>query len=260
MISKRRWIGSHRLVDSLSSKRQFRLSGILFVALVLLAAGWVLTSHGAVLTGARSDSEAAARVNAPGATTIGAPSAVENWGASAVPGQLLIPPAAEPIVIEPNLSGAIPATITYDSLVAGLLGQVTTGTVYSVTGGLSGEWPVVVGGSLYTFTTRSTLSGEPVDKATQYVYEYLEVLGYNVSYHGFSFWDTEARNVIGEKPGRVFPEQAVLLTAHIDSAPWVGDAPGADDNASGSAALMIAADLLCDFEFEYTVRFVFFTG
>ena len=260
MISRRMRIGSHRLGDSLSSRRCCRVSGVLLVALLLLATGWVLAPQASVLTRATGDSGAAARVNALGAATVADLSGDVNGGAIAAPGQPLIPPGAEAVVFAPSLSGAIPTTITYDSLVAGLLGRVTTDAVYSATGGLSGEWPVVVGGSPYTLTTRSTLSGEPVDKATQYVYEYLEALGYDVGYHGFSFWGTEARNVIGEKPGSVFPEQIVLLAAHIDSAPWVGDAPGADDNASGSAAVMIAADLLAGFEFEYTVRFVFFTG
>jgi hypothetical protein len=61
----------------------------------------------------------------------------------------------------------------------------------------------------------------------------------------------------------VYPDQIVLLTAHLDSRAesWPHDpAPGADDNASGSTALMIAADLLADLDFAFTVRIVFFTG
>jgi hypothetical protein len=71
------------------------------------------------------------------------------------------------------------------------------------------------------------------------------------------------RNVVGEKQGLVHPEQIFLLTAHLDSraADWPHDpAPGADDNASGAAALLAAADLLADLDLAYTIRIVFFTG
>jgi Zn-dependent M28 family amino/carboxypeptidase len=36
--------------------------------------------------------------------------------------------------------------------------------------------------------------------------------------------------------------------------------PGADDNASGCAALLQAAEILADKDFAFTIRFVFFTG
>jgi PKD repeat protein len=42
--------------------------------------------------------------------------------------------------------------------------------------------------------------------------------------------------------------------------PSSGPAPGADDNASGSAAVMLAAKIMKDYAFGRTIRFVFFTG
>ena len=35
---------------------------------------------------------------------------------------------------------------------------------------------------------------------------------------------------------------------------------GADDNASGSTGVMVAAEILSQYEFERTIRYVFFTG
>jgi hypothetical protein len=169
----------------------------------------------------------------------------------------------DPIVLTPRATGIIPTIPLYDPLIAGLLAQITTASVAGYDRGLSGGWPVLVGGEPYALTTRYTYSGEPIAKATQYVYEHMQALGYNVSYHNYTLSYHNLRNVIGEKRGLVHPDQIFLLTAHLDSraASWPHNpAPGADDNASGSTALMIAADLLAVLDFEYTIRIVFFTG
>ena len=169
----------------------------------------------------------------------------------------------DPIVLVPRTSGAIPTTPLYDPLVTGLLVHITDDTVSGYDGGLSGEWPVLVGGQSYLLATRYSYSGEPIAKATQYVYEHMQAQGYDVHYHNYWLSGYALRNVVGEKQGLVHPDQIFLLTAHLDSraAAWPHDpAPGADDNASGSAALLIAADLLADLDLAYTIRIVFFTG
>ena len=169
----------------------------------------------------------------------------------------------DPIVLIAPATGAIPTTPLYDPLVADSLTRVTTETVAGYAGGLSGEWPISVGGAPYTLLTRYSYSGVPIAKATQYVYEHMEALGYDVSYHNYTLSGYSLRNVIGEKQGLVHPEKIVLLTAHLDSRAkdWPHDpAPGADDNASGCVALLVAADLLADVDFAYTIRLAFFTG
>ncbi len=172
-------------------------------------------------------------------------------------------PLLDPIVLTPSATGAIPTSPLYDPLVADLLTHITTATVYSYDGGLSGEWPIQVGGTPYTLLTRYSYSGTPIAKATQYVYEHMQSLGYAVRYHNYTYNGYSLRNVIGEKQGLVHPDKIVLLTAHLDSRAAVAPhnpAPGADDNASGSTALLIAADLLADLNFDYTIRLAFFTG
>jgi leucyl aminopeptidase len=55
----------------------------------------------------------------------------------------------------------------------------------------------------------------------------------------------------------------VILSAHLDSTSIQSDytqAPGAEDNASGSAALLEAARLLRDFRFERSLQIIWFTG
>lgn len=62
-------------------------------------------------------------------------------------------------------------------------------------------------------------------------------------------------NVIVEIPGREAPSEVLIVGAHFDAAPL---APGADDNGTGTAALMELARVLRDSPMKRTVRFVFF--
>ena len=50
--------------------------------------------------------------------------------------------------------------------------------------------------------------------------------------------------MVGVWPGTSNASEIVVLCAHIDDMPSGSDAPGADDNASGSVAVMAAAEIL----------------
>lgn len=68
------------------------------------------------------------------------------------------------------------------------------------------------------------------------------------------------RNVVGIQPGEGRPGEIVVVCAHLDDMPEAGPAPGADDNASGSAAVLEAARILSQYRFDRTLHFVLFTG
>jgi hypothetical protein len=104
------------------------------------------------------------------------------------------------------------------------------------------------------------LQFEAISMTTRYAYEWLAEIGLDVSYHAYSWGDYEGRNVVAEKPGLIDPDVIYLITAHLDDMPAGPRAPGADDNASGSVAAMLAARLLAERHLAYTVRFVLFTG
>ncbi|UCC78053.1 MAG: M28 family peptidase, partial [Anaerolineales bacterium] len=147
-----------------------------------------------------------------------------------------------------------------DPIVQDMIDQVDSTALYDYVGGLSGEWPVDVGGTPYTITTRYTYSGEPIQKATQYVGEHLAALGLDVEYHE---WDEPTDpNVVGELTGRTSPENIFIIGGHLDStSPYqYEDAPGADDNASGSGGTLMAADILTQYDWDCTLRFAFWTG
>ena len=68
-------------------------------------------------------------------------------------------------------------------------------------------------------------------------------------------------SVVATKPGTVSDDQ-VIICGHFDSIsedPY-NIAPGADDNASGSAAVLEAARVMSPYPYERTVRFICFSG
>jgi photosystem II stability/assembly factor-like uncharacterized protein len=69
-------------------------------------------------------------------------------------------------------------------------------------------------------------------------------------------------NVVSTKTGSVNPDQQVIICAHMDDTSQMPetDAPGADDNGSGSAAVMEAARLFSAARFEKTIKFCLWTG
>ena len=126
---------------------------------------------------------------------------------------------------------------------------------------LAGAAGVTVGGSPHTFTTRYTHNSQ-CDLAEQYAYEAFQAMGYTVEYDDFNVQSTTARNVIATLPGSVTPENVYIFCGHLDSTSPLpnSSARGANDNASGSAAVLAGADILRDYEFESTIRFILFTG
>ncbi len=69
-----------------------------------------------------------------------------------------------------------------------------------------------------------------------------------------------APNIIGTIPGRVTPDQVYIVIGHLDDMPSSGSAPGADDNASGSALVTALAEVMSGYDFSSTIRFLAVTG
>jgi hypothetical protein len=122
---------------------------------------------------------------------------------------------------------------------------------------------------------------DAADVAADWLLRELRSYGYDVAAEPFlhtrfatlnqKFADFHMRNVVAEKPGQgPNRHRTLLLTAHYDSIAsrtegWEDDwrdmpAPGANDNASGVATVLEAARIFQDIEFDFTVRFVLFSG
>jgi len=158
------------------------------------------------------------------------------------------------------LSSAPASGMTFNSTVNTLVSGVNQTdlalTLYEFTGVL----PSSVGGQPYTFFTRNATSGASITNAEQYVYEHLLSYGLSsVSYQPYT-GKTPGRNVVGEITGATRPSEIVVIGCHLDDMPLGSVAPGADDDASGVAAVLAMAKAFTPYHCERTIRFVFFGG
>ena len=97
-------------------------------------------------------------------------------------------------------------------------------------------------------------------RAAEYLFATYQSFGYEPEYQWF-----EHRNAIGSKTANVIatlkgttnPELVYVVSSHFDS---VAAGPGADDDSSGTAALLEAARVLKDHPLPATIIFASFTG
>lgn len=82
----------------------------------------------------------------------------------------------------------------------------------------------------------------------------LKAYGLMTGQHNFS---TTGTNVYAIKPGYEFPDSIFIFSAHYDSWHSGRISPGADDNASGVAAVLEAARILSQYTTKYTILFAF---
>jgi hypothetical protein len=65
-------------------------------------------------------------------------------------------------------------------------------------------------------------------------------------------------NIIAVKYGEVFPDSVIIMGAHYDS--YALGAPAADDNGSGTAAVMEAARTITNNDYKRTIKLIFFAA
>lgn len=94
-------------------------------------------------------------------------------------------------------------------------------------------------------------------KAANYIETQLRAAGYEVSRQVYEVDGLECYNIEAGLTGQTRPDEIVLVGAHYDT--YAGT-PGADDNASGVAALLALARRFKDIQPDRTLRFVAFTN
>lgn len=191
--------------------------------------------------------------------------AAASPGPAAEPGGPAVTSTPQP---DAGRFGPAPAiALTSDPRVQAMMDQVQTEDLLYHLTALTGERVTTIGGEPYTILTRysqKTPGGtEGVRKAAQYLLERYAEWGIQAEAWHYSTYDWV--NVVAELPGWVHPERVHILCAHYDSrsengTSSEGRAPGADDNGSGTVAVLLAADILRQHAFEDTIRFVHFSG
>ena len=91
--------------------------------------------------------------------------------------------------------------------------------------------------------------------ARDYIREMFRSYGLQVQEHAFSNTDGTGVNLVAHMAGRRTDIQPLLVSAHYDTVPC---SPGADDNASGVAAMLECARVLAATPLDYAIDFVAF--
>ena len=96
-----------------------------------------------------------------------------------------------------------------------------------------------------------------LNTTADYIEETLQAMGYAVTSQAYTVQATSVRNLEAVLGGTSLAEEIVLIGAHYDT---VSESPGANDNASGVAALLEIARLLAAKPLARSVRFVAFVN
>ncbi|UCF49084.1 MAG: M28 family peptidase [Thermoplasmatales archaeon] len=102
-------------------------------------------------------------------------------------------------------------------------------------------------------------TGSPAcEQAGEYIYNEFESYGLEARYDDWTYSSYSGNNIEGTRYGiDETSDEIYIILAHYDS---VSSSPGADDDGSGTAAVLAAAKLLSQYEFNHTVRFLAVDG
>ena len=98
---------------------------------------------------------------------------------------------------------------------------------------------------------------QALEASADYIEKRFQVSGYTVASQDFVVEGNRVRNLEAELAGTVLPSEIVLVGAHYDS---ILGSPGANDNATGTAAVLEIARLLAGQKLARTLRFVTFVN
>jgi hypothetical protein len=143
----------------------------------------------------------------------------------------------------------IPMRSGYDDTVGDIVGAVNQDSLISFTT------------NYQNYLTRHS-STDGFDTACAWSQDMFQGMGLDVEIQSFPMGSYNCQNVVATQTGQVYPNRYWIICGHLDSTspnPYY-DAPGADDNASGSATVMEAARIMSQYQFEYTVKYILFGG
>lgn len=136
----------------------------------------------------------------------------------------------------------------FSQSVSDLIDLVSKDNIIQTVRDLSGEDSTLVSGNRILITNRASSVGNTL--AAEYIVEKLVSYGLDVSTVDYSM---EGQNIIATQIGKVYPDSIFIICGHYDA---VADY-GADDNASGVAALLESARILSTHSFKYTIKYAF---
>jgi hypothetical protein len=98
---------------------------------------------------------------------------------------------------------------------------------------------------------------ETLDRVGEYIYAELSSMIASVNYHSWSYKRLSGKNIVATLPCKGGSDGIVIICAHYDS---IEISPGADDDGSGVAAVLMIAEIMSCYSFNTTVKFILFSG
>lgn len=141
-----------------------------------------------------------------------------------------------------------------DPVIQNIINSVNIDSLIHFVRELSGEVSTVIDGEPYIIQSRHKYQPGN-NKAATYIKQKLNFYGLTTNDQYFS---STGRNVYGVQPGTIYTNKKYIICAHYDNMPSGTTAPGADDNASGTAAVIEAARILSNYSFPFTIVYALF--
>ncbi|MDP6909604.1 MAG: M28 family peptidase, partial [Flavobacteriales bacterium] len=136
-----------------------------------------------------------------------------------------------------------------DPIVQAILDDVSIDSLIHYASAISGEFAVNINGNSEIISSRNkNHAGNAL--AADYIQQKFESFGLNTSVQGFG---AAGENILAIQTGQVYPNQTVVLCGHYDSMPTGNTSPAADDDGSGTAALIEAVRIMSQYNFAYTL-------
>jgi subtilisin-like proprotein convertase family protein len=148
--------------------------------------------------------------------------------------------------------------IIYSHKIDSVINLMSNQTMGKYVRELSGDTVIVINSAPYRIYSRHA-SSPSNQMAAQYILEKFMSFGLPAR---LQYNNTHNVNVIARKTGYLHPEIKIIISAHYDNIrPGIGPLDtmkGADDNASGVAAVLESARLLANYNSKYTIEFIAF--
>jgi len=158
-----------------------------------------------------------------------------------------------PLVVAALFIGAAAADQVED-----IINQTSIGEYQSYLRVLTGVDPIP-GNPPYYLTNRYSF-GQDIQVASSWLQSQFTSFGLNATLPVYN--PAYGPNAVAELPGTTRPEDIYVICGHYDTyhAADQYHAPGCDDDGSGTAAVLMAARILSQYQFEGTIRFIAFSG
>jgi Peptidase family M28 len=148
-------------------------------------------------------------------------------------------------------------TISPQPMVQEMIDQVSQTRILANLRRFTGVDSLCLAQDCKVISSRFTGSSD-LQRVKSYVYQDLTSMHYTVEVLPWTRNGYSDQNILAHKPGMLYPNEEIYFIAHLDGVPNPG--PAADDDGSGSVALLELAHILSSRYLQRSITLFFSTG